>query len=212
MKSLNLNIAGEFLVMAATLIYIKSRMLLPPEEIQEEEQERDPRADLVRRLLEYQQFKESAERLAWREELWRDVYRRGVEDTIPGETILLKDVSLFDLVGALQSVLARLPKERVIEIVPDEMSVHNKMSWVMERLEMVGTLAFEVLFEPDRTRASVILTFLAILELARLQLVTIQQVKPYKAIWVSRISERSGSDADPMDVSETRGMNGDGKS
>lgn len=212
MKSLNLNIAGEFLVMAATLIYIKSKMLLPPEEIAEEELEDDPRADLVRRLLEYQQFKESAERLAWREELWRDVYRRDVEDRIPEDTILLKDVSLFDLVGALQSVLARVPKEKVIEIVPDQMSVRNKMSLVMERLEKVETLAFEVLFEQDRTRASVIVTFLAILELARLQLVAIQQVKPYGAIWVSKVSERSGSDAYTVDESETRGMNGDGRS
>ncbi len=133
-------------------------------------------------------------------------------DRIPEDTILLKDVSLFDLVGALQSVLARVPKERVIEIIPDEMSVRNKMSLVMERLERVGTLAFEVLVEQDRTRASVIVTFLAILELARLQLVAIQQFKQYGAIWVSKVSERSGSDAYTVDESETRGMKGDGRS
>ncbi len=190
MKSLNLNIAGEFLVMAATLIHIKSKMLLPPEDQEEETEEEDPRADLVRRLLEYQQFKHAAEGLAWREEIWRDVFRRENPPADPAEEeVVLSEVSLFDLMEALQAVLARVPKDKVLEIIPDEVSVRQRMSQMMERLEKVDGLIFESLFEGERTRAAVIVTFLALLELIRLQLANVQQIKNFEAIWISKASE-----------------------
>jgi segregation and condensation protein A len=190
MKSLNLNIAGEFLVMAATLIHIKSKMLLPPEDQEEEKEEDDPRADLVRRLLEYQQFKHAAEGLSWREEIWRDVFRRENPPADPaGEEVVLSDVSLFDLMEALQAVLARVPKDKVLEIIPDEVSVRQRMSQMMERLEKVDGLIFEALFEGERTRAAVIVTFLALLELIRLQLANVQQIKIFEAIWISKAPE-----------------------
>jgi len=185
MKSLNLNIAGEFLVMAATLIHIKSKMLLPPEHTEDEE-EGDARADLVCRLLEYQQFKDAAERLSWREEVWREVYAREAEDQAveSGGEVMLADVSLFDLVEAFQTVLARVPKGGVLEIVPDELTDRKKMSLVMERLENVNGLAFEALFENEWTRLGRIVTFLAILELVRLQLIMVQQIKLFEPIWI----------------------------
>jgi segregation and condensation protein A len=190
MKSFNLNIAGEFLVMAATLIHIKSKMLLPPEDQEEETEEEDPRADLVRRLLEYQRFKHAAEGLSWREEIWRDVFRRENPPADPaGEEVVLSDVSLFDLMEALQAVLARVPKDKVLEIIPDEVSVRQRMSQMMERLEKVDGLIFEALFEGERTRAAVIVTFLALLELIRLQLANVQQIKIFEAIWISKAPE-----------------------
>lgn len=190
MKSLNLNIAGEFLVMAATLIHIKSKMLLPQEDQEEETEEEDPRADFVRRLLEYQQFKHASEGLAWREEIWREVFHRenSPVDEAEGE-VVLSEVSLFDLMEALQAVLARVSKEKVLEIIPDELSVRQRMSQVMERLEKADGIIFEALFEGERTRAAVIVTFLALLELIRLQVVIVQQIKLFEAIWISKVQE-----------------------
>ncbi len=190
MKSLNLNIAGEFLVMAATLIHIKSKMLLPLEDQEEETEEEDPRTDLVRRLLEYQRFKHAAEGLAWREEVWRDVFRRENQPIEQAEEeVVLSEVSLFDLMEALQTVLARVPKDKVLEIIPDELSVRQRMSQMMEHLEKIDGSIFEALFEEERTRAAVIVTFLALLELIKLQLVTVQQIKIFEAIWISKAPE-----------------------
>lgn len=187
MKSLNLNIAGEFLVMAATLVHIKSKMLLPVEEQPEEELEEDPRLDLVHRLLEYQRFKDAAEGLGEREALWREIFRRqGVEEAVVEPELDLADISLFDLMGALQAVLARVPQSRVLEIIPDELSVRERMSQILDRLERVRTLPFDSLFEGDRTRSAVIATFLALLELVRLRLAGVQQVGTFESITVFR--------------------------
>jgi segregation and condensation protein A len=165
-------------------------MLLPPEDQEVETEEDDPRADLVRRLLEYQQFKHASEGLAWREEVWRDVFRRENQPDHPVEEgVVLSEVSLFDLMEALQVVLARVPKDKVLEIVPDELSVRQRMSQMMERLEKVDGLIFETLFEGQRTRAAVIVTFLALLELIRLQLVNVQQIRIFEAIWISKTPE-----------------------
>ncbi len=190
MKSLNLNVAGEFLVMAATLIHIKSKMLLPPEDQEEETEEVDPRADLVRRLLEYQQFKHAAEGLAWREEIWREGFHRENHSADQAEEgVVLSELSLFDLMEALQAVLARVPKDKVLEIIPDELSVRQGMSQMMERLEKVDGFIFEAIFEGERTRAAVIVAFLALLELIRLQIVNVQQIKIFEAIWISKAPE-----------------------
>ena len=108
MKELNLGVAGEFLVMAATLLHIKSRMLLPVEEAAVDEDDGpDPREELVRRLLEYKQFKEAASQLDYKERLWRDVFSResGSEVELTKDENLLDEISLFDLVDALQGVL-----------------------------------------------------------------------------------------------------------
>lgn len=196
MESLNLNIAGEFLVMAATLIHIKSRMLLPPDDLLEEEQEEDPRRDLVQRLLEYQRFKDAAERLRWREETWCEVFRRqsasGGNQAIEAEDeVMLSEISLYDLMEALQVVLARVPRGKVLEIAPDEVSVRERMSLLMERLEEVNGMAFDALFEGQCTRAAVIVTFLALLELIRLQLVVTQQIRLFGPIRILKAPENN---------------------
>lgn len=186
MKSLNLAIAGEFLVMAATLIHIKSRTLLPPAENEEGEEEEDPRAELIMRLMEYQRFKEAAEQLSQRELEWRDVFARSPAAPSNGEEaeIGLSDLNLFDLLDALKAMLSRLPEKRSLEIIVDELSVQDRMTLILDSLDEQESVAFSDLFLNDKSRMAVIVTFLALLELIRLRLVRVVQVESFGAIRV----------------------------
>jgi len=175
MESLNLDIAGEFLVMAATLIHIKSRMLLPPEEDPEEEEEGDPREQLIRQLLEYQRFKEAADELERREILRRDVFVRPFEEQEEMEAAGFEGVSLFDLIAALQSVLERLPKEEVHQVTLEKISVREKMNLLLYDLHRRGRLIFQSLFEGAASRMEVVVTFLAMLELVKIRAIRIWQ-------------------------------------
>jgi len=188
MKSLNLQVAGEFLVLAATLILIKSKMLLPGEPDAEEEEGQDPRADLVRQLLQYKQFKEAAHHLQDRARLWQEVYSRmpppapapeGVEET-PLE------LTLFDLMDALQDVIRRAPSKTLLEVTADHLTVKDRMNYILERLEEAAAIPFERLFAPTEGRGVLIVTFLGLLELIRLKLVCVFQVEAFGAILVSR--------------------------
>lgn len=175
MKSLNLSIAGEFLVMAATLILIKSKTLLPPSEVEEGEEE-DPRQALVLRLLEYQKFKDAAERLEGQEELWRDIFRREpLPLELAPEEVPLLDLSLYHLLDAFKNVLARLPDPQIFQITVDGLSVKDRMQFIIERMETVDSLLFDQLFEDVRTRHALVVTFLALLEVIRLGLVQVLQ-------------------------------------
>jgi len=189
MKSLNLAVAGDFLVMAATLIHIKSKTLLPPSETEAEEDEVDPRAELVQRLMEYQRFKDAAGRLEMRESEWREVFRRSPQPVEPeNEEVDLSEVGLFDLLDVLKSVLERIPEKRSMEILVDELSVHDRISIIMDGLQNQESVTFNSLFESDETRMAVIVTFLALLELVRLRLVRIVQAEPQGAIRIWKIS------------------------
>lgn len=186
MKTLNLDIAGEFLVMAATLMQIKSKMLLPPDETAEEEEVEDPRAELVRRLLEYKKYKDAAEELEKREVFWREVFGRSekpqFEEGQEAEEPLMLDLNLFDLIDAFKKVLERTPKEEPLELRQEEVSVKDKMAIIMERLEGIESLTFDSLFDRDKNRVSLIATFLALLELVRLRLIRIQQIEEFGVI------------------------------
>ncbi|HEY5595168.1 MAG TPA: segregation/condensation protein A [Nitrospiria bacterium] len=186
MTSLNLAVAGEFLVMAATLIHIKSKTLLPPSETDEEEDEDDPRADLVMRLLEYQRFKDAAQGFESREHEWREVFYRPASHGTDGPTdeINLVDMSLFDLLEALRGVMERAPTIQGLEIVVDELSVQDRMSLILDRLESEDGITFTSLFDGDTTRLAMIVTFLALLELIRLKRVRIIQAELFGAIRV----------------------------
>jgi len=175
MESLNLDIAGEFLVMAATLIHIKSRMLLPPEEDPEEEEEGDPREQLIRQLLEYQRFKEAADELERREILRRDVFVRPFEAPEEMEAAGFEGISLFDLISALQSVLERLPKEEVHQVTLEKISVREKMNLLLYDLHKRGRIIFQSLFEGAVSRMEVVVTFLAMLELVKMRAIKIWQ-------------------------------------
>jgi len=181
MSELNLDIVGDYLVMAATLAWIKSRMLLPPEATGEEGEEIDPRAELVARLLEYQRFKEAAEKLGDRPLLGRDVFDAHTLDSsaIP-EFEREIEVGLFDLVQALKVVMEGAPPPpKTHEIEVEHVTVHERMIVVMEVLEAVDSLEFEQVFArrdgENPSRLVIITTFLAILELTRLAALRIYQ-------------------------------------
>lgn len=189
MKSLNLNVAGDFLVMAATLLQIKSKMLLPPDEaVQDEEEGPDPREELVRRLLEYKAYKEAARQLDGQEQQWREMFSRehGAAEPINPEEMPLENVSLFDLVDALQGILDRNPGKRLIEIIPDNLTVRERMNVILELLEGKDSVSFVDLFEPASHRLIVIVTFLAMLELIRLRVARVFQAETFGPILVSR--------------------------
>jgi segregation and condensation protein A len=175
MQSLNLNVAGEFLVMAATLIHIKSRMLLPPGDEEEEDDEEDTAGDLIQQLLEYQRFKEAAHELQDRELLRRDVFARQVAISERDETVEFASISLFDLLSALRDVLAKLPNEAVHEVVLEAASVRDKMNFVLDQLRHQGRTFFHALFDQATSRLEVIVTFLAVLELVRIRAVRVWQ-------------------------------------
>ncbi len=189
MRDLNLNVAGDFLVMAATLLQIKSKMLLPADEAAlDEEDGPDPREELVRRLLEYKTYKEAATRLDGQERMWREIFSREQAPPVPvaADETLLDHVSLFDLVDALQGILDRNPGKRLIEIIPDNLTVRERMNVILELLEGKDSVSFMDLFEPDSHRLVVIGTFLAMLELIRLRVARVFQAEAFGPILVSR--------------------------
>lgn len=179
MKVMNLDMAGEFLLMAATLVHIKSKMLLPVDEEAppEEEEGIDPREELVRRLLEYQRYKEAAKDLNERLILGRDVFFRGQPtplDELESDAGMMS-VSVFELMGALKEILAKVPKERKIELTVERFKIADKINFVLEHLNQVKTSTFTSLFANDATRGEIIVTFLAILELAKLLMIKLHQ-------------------------------------
>ena len=172
MKVLDLNIAGDFIVMSATLMLIKSRMLLPAEERREmdEEEEDDPRWDLVRQLVEYKKFKDAADHLEDLELLQENVFSREsghVELGAPPE-VDLKDASIFDLISALNEALDRVQEENLQEIFAEEFTVSQKVSYIVENLKITKRLSITDLFTGMVSRQEIVCTFLAVLELIKI--------------------------------------------
>ena len=192
MKELNLEVAGEFLVMAATLIYIKSRMLLPPDEEAPPEEQEDPRQELVQRLLEYQKYKEVAQDFRTKEEDWMRVFHReplSLTEEEEGELSLF-DLGLFDLLDAFKKILDKAPPE-VASITKETLTVKDRMFVIMEILEGQEAVRFEDLFKDGATRAHLLVTFVALLELIRLGLARAYQKKEFGDIWVINPAKQS---------------------
>ena len=190
MAALDLDVAGEFLVMAATLAHIKSRLLLPrtetPGEQGEAEEQGDPRAELVRRLLEYQKYKDAAQQLARNPLLGRDVFARRITPASgPREPATLAEVSVYRLIEALDRVLKALEPRIGHEVVRDQLTLSAAMQDIGTRLRPGQRITFLKLFEGQRTRAAVVVTFLALLEMVKLRLVRIHQDDGARDIWVS---------------------------
>jgi segregation and condensation protein A len=176
MQNLSLDVAGEFLVMAATLIHIKSRMLLPTGDNEADEDEGvDPHEELVRRLLEYQRYKEAAAELEQRDLLTRDVFVRSAPPTEEAGPRGFREVSVFDLLGALKRVIDRLPKDTVHEVALDKITVREKMTLLLESLRVHGSVLFESLFVEVKSRVEVVATFLAMLELVKVRAIRVFQ-------------------------------------
>jgi len=187
MELLDLDVAGEVLVMAATLMQIKSKMLLPPDPVAAEGEEADPRAELVRRLLEYKTFKDAAEGLRGFESKRSGVFTRfGVEPELDGDDSPFFEVSLFDLISALSKVLKSLPKETFHQIIKDEFTVAEKVHEIFHRLVKEPMLYFSTLFKSAKNRFEVITIFLALLELIRMKEVAIHQGRHFGEIEITR--------------------------
>ncbi len=189
MQSLNLDVAGEFLLMAATLLHIKSRMLLPQvvEDGGEEEEEDDPRAELVRRLLEYQKYKEAAVQLESLPQLNRELFARSapapeVIEEGEGEFVA---IGLYDLVQALQQLLKERPAPTVHAVNFEQLSVSERINQILTALQGQQSLAFTELFTPDGGRHEVVVTFLAMLELVKMRLLHLLQNRRFGTIWLS---------------------------
>ncbi|RNC69588.1 MAG: segregation/condensation protein A [Desulfuromonadales bacterium] len=190
MKELNLEIAGEFIVMASTLIQIKSKMLLPPtpDEESAEEDEKDPRAELVRRLLEYQTYKDAGVTLAEQEMLGRETFARSfpspeLADMQPEEEPM--EVELFELIEAFRAVLDRVSEESFHEVGAESITIAERINEILSLLEGKESLLFDDLFPGELTRDMVIATFLAVLELCKLKMVRIVQANRHGIIWIS---------------------------
>ena len=187
MQILDLDIAGDFLVMAATLMQIKSKMLLPPDPASEEAEELDPRAELVRRLLEYKSIKEAADKLRGFEAGRREFFTRlGVENEFEDGEGLLFDDSLFDLISAFSNILKDLPTDAYHQVMKDEFSVADKVRDIVERLKTESKIYFRSLFQAAKNKLEVITIFLAVLELIRLKEVQVAQENPFGEIEIAR--------------------------
>ncbi len=197
MQMLDLNIAGEFLVMAATLMHIKSRLLLPQDDLsQADQQELDPREELVRKLLEYKRFKEVASRLQNMESTQKEAFVRPVSqehieelEKEPGEQYF--EASIFDLISAFTKVLKEIPKDTFYNVVKDEVTVSEKMHEIFHLLVARPALSFFNLFENAKSKMEMIVTFLAVLELIRMKEIVVKQDKPFGDIIILRNEEKT---------------------
>lgn len=192
MKLLDLDIAGEFLVMAATLMHIKSKMLLPPDQTGEAEEEADPRAELVRRLLEYKKFKEAASQLAQMESQHKHLFPRvGVSkpEDIAKRSDMLFEANLFDLITAFTKVLKDIPKDVFYEVIKDEFTVSEKMHDILHMMVEKQSIFFLDLFKAAKNKREMITIFLALLELIRVKAVIVQQPETFSDIEIIRCVE-----------------------
>jgi segregation and condensation protein A len=196
MQELNIDVASEYLVMAATLAHIKSKMLLPavPDDQEDEaEPELDPRAELVRRLLEYQKYKQVAEQLGGNSVLGRDVFLRGVPAPEAEGPAPIAGMSLFRLLDAFQAVLARVKASFEHEIDTERFSITDRINQLSDLLQQRRRIPFVDLFEGQTTRSELIITFLALLEMTRLRLTLLFQDDPLGPIEI----ELAVRDAEP---------------
>lgn len=189
MEQLSIDVASDYLVMAATLVHIKSRALLPPDpsaaddgELPDEEE--DPRAELVRRLLEYQKYKLAAEQLGGRSVLGRDVFPRGSSVEASSGPAPLLPLSLFKLVDAFEEVLKRAKRVEDHQIDFERISISERIGEISELLRSRGPLPFAELFAQDSSRAEMIVTFLALLEMTKLRMTFLFQDNPLDPIVV----------------------------
>jgi segregation and condensation protein A len=207
MRSLNLDVAGEYLLMAATLAHLKSRELVPPDPAEDaalaaedDDEGLDPRQELIRRLLEYQKFKDAGDKLAGRPVTGRNVWPRGAsaEDVaglhaLPGGAPLA-EVPVFRLIESLERVLSRAKVTFTHDVITDRISITDRINELVDRLEREGSFSFESCFSfvEDATltalamKGQVVVTFLAILEMTRLKMVRLTQADVDSSIYITK--------------------------
>ena len=184
MKLLDINLASEYLVTAANLISIKSKMILPREEEPQDEEEEDPRDELVRKLLEYEKFKEAAEFLRDKEIERNRYFKRPALDSGSGEVYI--EASIFDLISAFKSALKEIPKDIFFEVVKDEFTVEDKIHDLLHLLLVKEKVSLEELFSSAKSKLEIVVTFLAILELIKLREIAAIQEELFGSILIAR--------------------------
>ncbi|MFH0826425.1 MAG: segregation/condensation protein A [Candidatus Omnitrophota bacterium] len=194
MQLLDLNIAGDFLVMAATLMQIKSKMLLPPEPQEASQGEpEDPREELVKRLLEYERFKEIAESLRQRETSQKEVFKRPkteIEKELPSDgREVYFEASIFDLIHAFTKALKDVPKEVFYEVIKDEYTIDEKIHEILHLLLEKSTIQLTQLFGKAKSKLEIIVIFLSILELVRMKEIICRQRELFQDIEILRNKE-----------------------
>ena len=193
MRTLTIDVASEYLVMAATLVHIKSKTLLPSVPAGQEDdglpgdEDEDPRAELVRRLLEYQKYKAAAAELFERGTLGRDVFSRGSAEAVPEGPAPLAPMGVFSLLDAFEKILKRTNVRLDHEVFFDRISITDRIMELSDKLNARKAMSFEdMLFEPGHapTRFDIVITFLAVLEMAKLKMIRIYQTDPLSPIHV----------------------------
>jgi segregation and condensation protein A len=181
MKALNINVAGDFLLMASTLLHIKSRMLLPEQDQDNKDEEEDPRTEITGPLLEYIRLKEVAGELSARELLDRDVFKRHMPSDymsqLDGSSMEL-DVNLFQLMDAFKRIVEQKLPDTPILLVSETVSVKDKTAFILQQLRQKTTVFFKELFDENQTISEFIVTFLALLELVHIGMVRVFQPAP----------------------------------
>ena len=174
-KIMNIDFAGEFIVMASTLAQIKSRMLLPA--AADEEEDDDPRQEIIKPLIEYLQMKSAAEQLSERHILGEATFVRSSDrrEFLDEEDEPYIQVGLFELIDAFQKILEKIPDDVQLEFTPDKISVKERITQITDILEAKGSVTFDQLFSEQPDKAEVIVTFLAVLEMVKLTLIRIAQ-------------------------------------
>jgi segregation and condensation protein A len=190
---LNIDVAGEFIVMAANLLYIKSRALLPKDQqmAEEDADEDDPRWELIRQLIEYKKFKEAATHLRTLEALQEKLFPRfpPAPELVPGGNVLIEEVGIFDLINAFQKILKRLEgkhREDLREIFEESFTVSDKIDFLLRVISAGVPIRFEECFADAASRAEIVATFLAMLELIRVKQVRARQEDDFGEIWIER--------------------------
>jgi segregation and condensation protein A len=192
MKDLNINMAGEWLMMAATLIYIKSRMLVPQEQKTDDqgEENEDPRQELVYQLLEHQKFKNAAEMLYTREEIENAVWNKPPAEVLEDGSEVVA-VTLFEILRAFHEVVLRFESQRTLEVDQEEVTVEQKILDIRKRFLVHDTLLFSSFFAEVRSKKHLIVLFLALLELVRLREIWLYQKKAFEEIQISKMKEKA---------------------
>jgi segregation and condensation protein A len=195
---LNIDLAGEFIVMAANLMYIKSRTLLPQhvQPLEEEIEEEDPRWELIRQLMEYKKFKDASgflqKRALEQEQIYQLIPDTSEKPKADEEELPLPDIGIFDLISAFRKVLGRFETEEIGEITDDRFTVGDKIDFLINEVKPGQQLTFFALFEEASTKNEVIVTFLALLELIRLKEFRFEQKELMGEISIERC-ERGNS-------------------
>jgi segregation and condensation protein A len=204
MEVLNLDVASEYLVMAATLAHIKSKMLLPrlPEDQEDDVlDELDPRAELIRRLLEYQKYKLVAEDLGERAIAGRDVFSRGTPPPTADGPAPLAQVSVFKLIDALKRIAQRLNASISLEVDAERMSIQDRIGGLVDLLRERRRCRFDELFEDVSTSYDLVVTFLALLEMAKMRLASIYQTDHEEPIYLEyALLDAAGEPMEPTDI------------